>query len=168
MKSFQAGVLLFWLMFLLTACTQSQGAEVAETAVLDTPQPATEVAAATPTDLPPTEALPTVAATEPPELIAVETAVPTELPAPTRTPNPELVAKYADYELITLLPPDAIPAIDNPSFLTAAQAEVVYDSNELVIGVAFNGEARAYSVPLLSNHEIVNDEIGGVKIAVTW
>ncbi|GJM40853.1 MAG: hypothetical protein DHS20C20_11350 [Ardenticatenaceae bacterium] len=76
--------------------------------------------------------------------------------------------KYADYEIVTLLPRDAIPAIDNPQFLTSAAADEFYDPDELIIGVEFNGEARAYSVPFLSNHEIVNDTVGGVKIAVTW
>jgi hypothetical protein len=76
--------------------------------------------------------------------------------------------KYADYEIITLLPRDAIPAIDNPQFLSATDANEFYDPDELIIGVEFNGDARAYSVPFLSNHEIVNDTVGGVKIAVTW
>lgn len=82
--------------------------------------------------------------------------------------EPFPAAKYADYEIITLLPRDAIPAIDNPQFLSATDANEFYDPDELIIGVAFNGDARAYSVPLLSNHEIVNDTVGGVKIAVTW
>ena len=64
--------------------------------------------------------------------------------------------------------PDAIPAIDDPRFLTAAEAAAFYDPDELVIGVAFGDEDRAYSVPFLSRHEIVNDEVGGVKFAVTW
>lgn len=76
--------------------------------------------------------------------------------------------RYADYEMVTLLPRDAIPAIDNPQFLNASEANEFYDPDELIIGVEFNGEARAYSVPYLSNHEIVNDTVGGVKIAVTW
>jgi hypothetical protein len=76
--------------------------------------------------------------------------------------------KYAQYEMVTLLPRDAIPAIDDPQFLSAAEANDFYDPDELVIGVVFNGDARAYSVPFLSNHEIVNDTVGGVKIAVTW
>ena len=84
--------------------------------------------------------------------------------APTRIP----AEKYADLEIITLLPRDAIPAIDDPQFLTAAEGDDFYDPNELVIGVDFDGDARAYSVPYLSNHEIVNDTVGGVKIAVTW
>ena len=77
-------------------------------------------------------------------------------------------AKYADLEIVTLLPQDGIPAIDDPEFLSVAEADEVYDPDELILGVSFNGEARAYSVPLLSNHEIVNDTVGGVKLAVTW
>jgi hypothetical protein len=63
---------------------------------------------------------------------------------------------------------DAIPAIFDPVFLTAEEADEVYAPEELVLGVEFGGDARAYSIPLLSRHEIVNDEIGGRKIAVTW
>lgn len=87
---------------------------------------------------------------------------------PTVTAERFSAEKYAEYEMITLLPRDAIPAIDNPRFINAADADEFYDPDELVIGVEFNGEARAYSVPFLSNHEIVNDTVGGVKIAVTW
>lgn len=37
-----------------------------------------------------------------------------------------------------------------------------------VIGVVIGEEARAYSLTLLDAHEIVNDEINGIKFAVTW
>ncbi|KAA3654586.1 MAG: DUF3179 domain-containing protein [Chloroflexi bacterium] len=76
--------------------------------------------------------------------------------------------RYDEYEIITLLPRDGIPAIDNPQFVSATQANDAYDPDELIIGVEFNSDARAYSVPLLSSHEIVNDTVGGEKIAVTW
>jgi hypothetical protein len=98
-------------------------------------------------------------------------------PSPPASPSPEAshplaspipANKYDQYEIITLLPRDAIPAIDNPRFLDAATADSEYAPDELVMGVVFNGEARAYSVPHLSSHEIVNDTVGGVKIAVTW
>ncbi len=85
-------------------------------------------------------------------------------PDPTRIPADE----YADLEIVTLLPRDAIPAVDDPQFLSAAEADEFYDADELVIGVEFDGDARAYSIPYLSNREIVNDTVGGVKIAVTW
>ena len=73
-----------------------------------------------------------------------------------------------DYEIVTLLPKDAIPSIDNPEFLTVAEAGEEYAPEELVMGVDFNGERRAYSTSLLSSHEIVNDVVGGKNIAVTW
>lgn len=76
--------------------------------------------------------------------------------------------RYADYEIVTLLPRDAIPAIDEPEFMDVAEADQFYTPEEFVMGVEFEGDARAYSVGLLSTHEIVNDTVGGVKIAVTW
>ncbi len=88
-----------------------------------------------------------------------------EEPAPARVVD---TSRYDEFEIITLLPQDAIPAIDNPIFHTADEADDFYEPDELVMGVVFNGDARAYSVPHLSRHEIVNDEVGGVKIAVTW
>lgn len=71
-------------------------------------------------------------------------------------------------DIVTLLPRDAIPAIDNPRFYAAAEADAEYAPDELVLGVSLNGESRAYSTSLLSRHEIVNDTVGGRKIAVTW
>jgi hypothetical protein len=73
-----------------------------------------------------------------------------------------------ELEIITLLPKDGIPAIDNPIFISTEEADLQYKPDELVIGVSFDGDARAYSIPLLSSHEIVNDTVGGRKIAVTW
>ena len=73
-----------------------------------------------------------------------------------------------EYEIITLLPKDAIPSIDRPRFYGVAEADTEYEPDEVVIGVEFNGDARAYPVGLLSGHEIVNDMVGGRPIAVTW
>jgi hypothetical protein len=69
---------------------------------------------------------------------------------------------------VTLLPRDGIPAIYDPSFLSVEEADEWYDDGELIIGVEIDGDARAYSIPLLSGHEIVNDTVAGRKIAVTW
>ena len=66
----------------------------------------------------------------------------------------------------TLLPFDAIPAITEPQFVSADEAKLAPDAP--VIGVAINGESRAYSLYLLNGHEIVNDVVGGKKIATTW
>ncbi|MCH8186289.1 MAG: DUF3179 domain-containing protein [Chloroflexi bacterium] len=71
-------------------------------------------------------------------------------------------------ELVTLLGFDAIPAILNPKLVTASEAEADMDPDEQVLGLSINGDHRAYSIRLLSRHEIVNDVVGGVPVAVTW
>ena|SRR2546425_9610605 len=70
-------------------------------------------------------------------------------------------------EIQTILPEDAIPALVRPSYLDAAQAADIRPE-EFVIGVAINGDARAYPLVTLSSHEIVDDDIGGQHLAVTW
>jgi len=70
-------------------------------------------------------------------------------------------------EIQTILPEDAIPALVKPAYLEAAQASDIRPS-EPVIGVAINGDARAYPLATLSSHEIVDDDIDGQHIAVTW
>jgi hypothetical protein len=100
-------------------------------------------------------------------LTACAGAVPAEQAAFTEADG-EAVAEGQDYQIITLLPQDAIPAIDEPVFQSAEEAEGEYDPDDLVIGVSYNGDSRAYSVGLLSSHEIVNDTVGGIKIAITW
>lgn len=76
------------------------------------------------------------------------------------------IAAFDPDEIVAVLPREAIPAIDDPKHLPAAQAGLRDD--ELVIGVAIGGEARAYPVRVLSAHEIVNDELAGKPYAVTW
>ena len=73
-----------------------------------------------------------------------------------------------DLEIVTLLGFDAIPAVLEPEFVDAAQADEWLEDDDLVIGVSINGDSRAYSVPMLSAHEIVNDVVGGEPVAVTW
>ena len=73
-----------------------------------------------------------------------------------------------EVELVTLLGFDAIPAILNPKNVPASDAERWMELDEQVLGLSINGEHRAYSVRMLSRHEIVNDVVGGVPVAVTW
>ena len=74
--------------------------------------------------------------------------------------------KYSKDRIMTVLSFDAIPAIKDPEFIPANKAKLKDDAP--VIGVSFNGESHAYSIYLLNGHEIVNDEVGGLKIATTW
>lgn len=65
------------------------------------------------------------------------------------------------------VPRDRIKAIDAPKFLAAGEARFVPDRMP-VIGLTDGDQARAYPVPVLSRVEIVNDQIRGRAIAVTW
>lgn len=61
---------------------------------------------------------------------------------------------------------DCIPAITRPEFKRAD--EEGFPDEEPVIGLSIGGEHRAYPMMFLSSHEIVNDEVAGVPVAVTW
>jgi len=65
------------------------------------------------------------------------------------------------------LPRDGIPSIDNPKFAIASEADFVFDEN-IVVGVNYGNESKAYPLFILTWHEIVNDEIGGLPISVTY
>lgn len=64
-------------------------------------------------------------------------------------------------------PKDGIPAINDPRF---APVGVIRDiaANEPVISVRLGGTARAYPFRILMFHEIVNDRVGGIAVAVTY
>ncbi len=65
-------------------------------------------------------------------------------------------------------PKNGIPAIDSPQFVTVAEAQGWLRDVEPVILVQANGDARAYPLQILMWHEIVNDTVGGVPLAVTF
>ncbi len=66
-------------------------------------------------------------------------------------------------------PPDGIPPIDNPKFVSAANASSwLTDDYDSVIGIKLNGDVRAYPLQILVWHEIVNDMVGGVPVAITY
>ena len=65
-------------------------------------------------------------------------------------------------------PRDGIPSIDNPRFVTVADADAILDDNSPVVQIEVNGDQRAYPLEILTWHEIVNDVVGGVPVAVTF
>lgn len=89
-------------------------------------------------------------------------------PAAAQRPAPEVYGEFDSDPMYTVLPPDAIPAIRNPKFVTGAEADAQMAPDEHVIGVVRDGQARAYSTWQLDSHEIVNDRLKGTAIAVTW
>ncbi|NJN83857.1 MAG: DUF3179 domain-containing protein [Caldilineaceae bacterium] len=65
-------------------------------------------------------------------------------------------------------PKDGIPAVDNPIFEEIESAGTWLTERDPVIFFEQNGEAKAYPLAILIWHEIVNDEVGGTPIAVTF
>jgi hypothetical protein len=65
-------------------------------------------------------------------------------------------------------PKDGIPAIDRPHFETVDAAARWLDPREPVIVFEHSGDARAYPLQILMFHEIVNDTVGGVPVAITF
>jgi len=64
-------------------------------------------------------------------------------------------------------PKDGIPSIDNPKFSKATEANFMSNS-DIVIGLEINGDIRAYPLFILVWHEIVNDKVGGLPVAITY
>ncbi len=62
---------------------------------------------------------------------------------------------------------DGIPSIDDPKFDKIQDVNKAFD-DQLVIGLRYNGKVRGYPLPILDWHEIVNDEIEGLHIAITY
>lgn len=85
------------------------------------------------------------------------TIQPTLTPAPTATP-PENIS----YSRRTPFVP-----LDNPVFLTVKQAPYLPD-DDLVMGLEWQGQSRAYPARMLRFHHIVNDTVAGRPILVTF
>jgi hypothetical protein len=65
-------------------------------------------------------------------------------------------------------PKDGIPSIDNPEFISVREVDGWINPNEPVILVDLNNEAKAYPLQILVWHEIVNDNVGGIPVIVTF
>ena len=71
-------------------------------------------------------------------------------------------------EFKSLMPRDGFEVFNNPEFIQNEEALNFYFRFEPVIAVEVKGEARAYPLNVLTFHEIANDEIKGIPIAVTY
>jgi hypothetical protein len=65
-------------------------------------------------------------------------------------------------------PKDGIPAIDRPAFESVAEADRWLDGREPVIAMEMGEVVRAYPLQILIWHEIVNDVVGDLPVAVTF
>jgi hypothetical protein len=64
-------------------------------------------------------------------------------------------------------PRDAIPPIDNPKFEAVSESDWIQGQEPGVL-IEIEGDARFYPLSVMTRHEIVNDEVGGIPVAVTY
>lgn len=83
-------------------------------------------------------------------------------------PEPEVHGVFQGDEMFTLLPPDGIPAIMAPEYLTDQPAADQMSAHEPVLGLAGADDAVCWSTWQLDHHEIVNDVFNETAIAATW
>ncbi len=65
-------------------------------------------------------------------------------------------------------PKDGIPSIDNPVFEPVDGVRSWLEGNEPVISFVIEDEARAYPLQIMTFHEIVNHEVVGAPVLVTF
>ena len=71
-------------------------------------------------------------------------------------------------EIQIVLPKGSFPSLDQPKFVNKSDGMEMFFAHEPVIVVAINGVAKAYSLNILTMHEIANDELEGIPILVTY
>ena len=63
---------------------------------------------------------------------------------------------------------DGIPPLDDPGYVSVEEADEWLEDLEPVILLEIDGDARAFPLQIMTWHEIVNDEVGGVPVSVTF
>jgi len=71
-------------------------------------------------------------------------------------------------EIQIVLPKGSFPTLDTPKFVNKAAGQKMFFAKEPVIVVVINAVAKAYSLNILTMHEIANDELEGTPILVTY
>jgi len=71
-------------------------------------------------------------------------------------------------EIMVVLPKGSFPKIDRPKYVGRQEAMKMFFGKEPVIAVSLNGQAKAISLNMLTTHEMVNDDLGGVPILATY
>lgn len=110
----------------------------------------------------------------------IEPTLPTPTPAllPAETPPADAAREFStDFSRHTIPyseifsggpPKDGIPAIDEPQFVTVAEADEWIGDLEPVVLFQEQGDTRIYPFQILTWHEIVNDVVGGRPVVVTF
>lgn len=65
-------------------------------------------------------------------------------------------------------PKDGIPAVDDPKYVSISDADEWLRPIEPIVSVEVDGQGRAYPIQILMWHEIVNDNLNGEPLTVTF
>jgi hypothetical protein len=138
---------------LLTACTPIA---LSTSNVLPTQKSGTELDTLAPADTP-----------------VVEETVPIQTPGSTSEqniqpfPTNNRIPDSEEYAIPpALLPYDGIAPVYKPEFVPATESPL--EPDELVMGISINRESKAYPVSVLRFREMVDDELAGWPILVSW
>jgi hypothetical protein len=160
------------LLLTLSACAQLGVASALET---ETPEPTETEPASTPRPSPSDAPEATAPSAEPgptatagsDAALAVDEPPPSGAEAQFSTDFSKHSVPYS--EILSGGPPkDGIPAIDRPQFVAVTEADEWLEDLEPVVLFQARGEARAYPLQILTWHEIVNDEVGGTPVVITF
>jgi hypothetical protein len=64
-------------------------------------------------------------------------------------------------------PKDGIPSLTEPKTVPVSEADFLNDDDR-VIGITVDNHSRAYPIGVLNYHECINDQLGGLPIAVIY
>jgi len=62
---------------------------------------------------------------------------------------------------------DGIPALIHPKFIPAGEASFL-KANDRVLGISIGGKAKAYPIPILNWHEVVNDSLSDQPLLISY
>lgn len=85
---------------------------------------------------------------------------------PAETYDPVLAGEPTPDGFRQLVRRDDIEPIYHPTFVSPEEIE--WEPDTLIVGVALDGEAKAYPVNFLNIHEMINDRIADTPILVSW
>ena len=95
----------------------------------------------------------------------------TDAPRTTGTDQPSFDMSHASIDVAAIRsggpPKDGIPALSDPEFLDADETFFLRGEDR-VIGLSAGGQSRAYPLKILDLHEVVNDQIAELPVAVTY
>ncbi|UZP67848.1 DUF3179 domain-containing protein [Desulfovibrio mangrovi] len=83
-------------------------------------------------------------------------------------PDPAALRRMADQLVDTGVKPDQIPSLTKPAYLPVADAALSMDDEDQVFVARFPGAIRIYPQRIMVYHEVVNEEIDGVRVSITY